>query len=215
MGERKLKKFVVPTIYILSITAVFLSIILLGKTFNSLFSNINPEKKDVIDIIEKTTVPVVNVEDNEKKIIKPYVNEEVKIIKNYYDKSADEKLQKESLIYYENTYMQNTGVLYTLEEPFDVISVMDGTISNIKEDDLLGKIVEVKHNTNLTTVYQSLGTVDVKVGNTIAQGDKIGTSGRNKIDNTSENQLLFEVYNKGLLIDPIKFYEMNIEDLSE
>lgn len=111
--------------------------------------------------------------------------------------------------------MQSTGVLYSHSEVFDIVAVLDGTVSNIKEDDLLGKIVEIKHSTNLTTVYQSLSTVDVKVGNAINQGDKIGISGTNKVDTTTENQLLFEVYHKGLLVDPIEFYNMKIEDLSE
>lgn len=213
MDKRKFKKIVVPTIYTLSITAVFLSIILLGKTFNSLFSVDNNEK-EVIDVIDKPSVPVVNVEED-KQIIKPFTNEGITVIKNFYNKNADEKQQQESIIYYENTYMQSTGVLYSNQEQFDVIAVLDGTVSNIKEDDLLGKIVEIKHNTNLTTIYQSLGDVDIKVGNAINQGDKVGISGTNKIDTTSENQLLFEVYHKGLLLDPIEFYNMKIEDLSE
>lgn len=213
MDKRKFKKFVVPTIYTLSIAAVFLSIILLGKTFNSLFS-IDDNKEEVIDVIDKPSIPVVNVEED-KQIIKPFTNEGISVIKNFYNKNSEEKQQQESLIYYENTYMQSTGVLYSHSEVFDIVAVLDGTVSNIKEDDLLGKIVEIKHSTNLTTVYQSLSTVDVKVGNAINQGDKIGISGTNKVDTTTENQLLFEVYHKGLLVDPIEFYNMKIEDLSE
>lgn len=213
MDKRKFKKFVVPTIYTLSIAAVFLSIILLGKTFNSLFS-IDENKEEVIDVIDKPSIPVVNVEED-KQIIKPFTNEGISVIKNFYNKNSEEKQQQESLIYYENTYMQSTGVLYSHSEVFDIVAVLDGTVSNIKEDDLLGKIVEIKHSTNLTTVYQSLSTVDVKVGNAINQGDKIGISGTNKVDTTTENQLLFEVYHKGLLVDPIEFYNMKIEDLSE
>ena len=218
MSRRRLRKFVVPSIYVLSVTAVFISILLLGQTFNMLFNgkdNSKDTSKDVIDVIEKPGFPVVEVPEDVKKIEKPFSIDEIKIVKNFYDKSADETTQQDSLIYYENTYMQNTGILYAHSESFDIVSVFDGTVTNIKEDDLLGKIVEVKHNTNLTTVYQSLSEVSVKVGDTIAQGDKIGISGPNKIDLENKNCLLFEVYHKGLLLNPLKFYEMKIEDLSE
>ncbi|MDD4408203.1 MAG: M23 family metallopeptidase, partial [Bacilli bacterium] len=67
---------------------------------------------------------------------------------------------------------------------------------------------------NLTTIYQSLNEVDVKVGDVLKQGDIIGTSGNNKIITDSENMLLFEVINNGVNINPETFYQMNVKDLS-
>ena len=219
MTQRRLKKYVIPTIYVLSVTAIFLSIILLGKTFSNLFQvsedyDSNPAM-DVVNETPKPDLPVMNTPETEVKIIKPFTVEEVQLTKDYYDKNADETTQTNSLIYYENTYIQNTGILYSHSEAFDVVAVMDGTVTNIKEDDLLGKIVEIKHNTNLITVYQSLSEVTVKVGSSVTQGSQIGTSGSNKIDSANPNCLLFEVYYKGLLLNPNTFYNMKIEDLAE
>ena len=105
--------------------------------------------------------------------------------------------------------MKNTGVLYEAEEPFDCIAVLEGTVLNIKEDELLGNVVEIEHNSNLRTIYYSLDNVSVKVGEVLAQGDIIGTSGENNITE-SANNLLFEVYYNGTLLNPEEFYLMDI-----
>jgi murein DD-endopeptidase MepM/ murein hydrolase activator NlpD len=52
------------------------------------------------------------------------------------------------------------------------------------------------------------------IGDTVKQGDLIGTSGSNKVESSSENMLLFEVENNGTYINPEKFYEMKLEELS-
>ena len=42
---------------------------------------------------------------------------------------------------------------------------------------------------------------------TFKQGDVIATSGANKLNNTNKNCLLFEVYQKGQLVNPEKMFE--------
>ncbi len=212
MVRRKLKKFVIPTVYILSISAVFLSIILMGRALSNIF-NKDYSYKYVIGAFLDNTISVVKIEN--EVVSKPYLSEEVKIIKNFYEKDADIATQEKALIYYENTYMQNSGTLYASKDEFDVVATLDGTVSNIKEDKILGKIVEITHTTNLTTVYQSLSETYVKIGDAIKQNDVIGLSGSNIIDTVNKNALLFEVYLKGIQINPEKYYEMDVKDLSE
>ena len=212
--KRKLKKFVMPITYAFCLAILVVSGLLvsnfIGKTNNNDFSynyvtGAMTEDKDAEVVNE-----VVNDE-----IIKPFTVESVQIAKNFYDKDTDESSQQNSIIYYENTYMQNTGILYKNEEAFDVVATLDGTVTSVKTDDILGNVVEIKHNSNLTTIYESLGDVSVKEGDKILQGDKIGTSGENKIDKENKNELLFEVYYKGIIMNPEKFYKMNIKDLSD
>ena len=78
----------------------------------------------------------------------------------------------------------------------------------------LGNIVTIKHSNNLSTIYQSLNEVNVVAGDTLKQGDIIGTSGSNKFKTDSENMLLFEVVYNGVNLNPETFYQMNIKDLS-
>ena len=40
-----------------------------------------------------------------------------------YDYESNNQKQEDSLIYFENTYLQNTGVDYVNSESFDVVSV--------------------------------------------------------------------------------------------
>ena len=133
--------------------------------------------------------------------------------KNYYDKNASEEDQIKSLIYYKNTYMQNTGILYNSEEEFDVVSVLDGTVTSITEDEILGKVVEIAHSTELITIYHCLGEVNVNVGDNVKQNDVIGKSGKVNIDEGYDNALLFEVNYKGSIINPTEFYNMQVSDL--
>ena len=189
MKVRRLRKFVIPTI---------------GKTYNS-FTNEDINSHVVNAIVDDDSKAVMN--ETENKMIKPFANDNVTISKNFYDKDATEEEQQNSLIYYENTYMQNSGVLYTSENAYDIVATLDGKISDIKTDDILGNVIEIDHDNEIKTVYQSVDNIKVKVGDEVKQGDVIATSGANKLNNTNKNCLLFEVYQKGQLVNPEKMFE--------
>ena len=111
--------------------------------------------------------------------------------------------------------MQNTGVLYSSDEAFEVLASIEGTVKDVKEDEILGSVVTVEHNSNVTVVYYSLSDVKVTAGMNVKTGDIIGTSGSNKLENEKQNCLLFEVYLNGNLVNPIDFFEMKLEDLNK
>lgn len=206
----KLKSWVVICIYIIALGAVVTSLFLVGQTLKVAlpFENLSYVYHGIVS----EDYPVVNTPNEE--IIKPYLDENITIAKNYYDMSADAKIQENALILYANTYMQNTGILYSSKETFDIICVMDGTVEDIKTDEIMGNIVTIKHTNNLVTTYHSLKDVHVMVGTVLKQGDIIGTSGGNKITTESENMLLFEVCFNGVAINPETFYQMDLKDLS-
>jgi stage II sporulation protein Q len=214
MKERyKLKSWVVVCIYLFSIGVIISGLFLVGKTLkSSIYSDDNLSY--VYRGLINDPVPVIKTADSTSAIIKPYDSKDVTIIKNFYDKDTDNKTQENSLILYENTYMPNTGTLYGSKTTFEVHAVLDGTIENITADEIMGNIVTIKHSNTLTTIYQSLNEVKVMIGDTVKQGDLIGTSGSNKVESSSENMLLFEVENNGTYINPEKFYEMKLEELS-
>ena len=211
MIKRKLKPWVIPTIYALVVAVVFTCLYILGNTINDGFQS--PSKNNVKDVLIEEDIPV-NKEIESTKILKPYNGENITIANKFYEKDADEKIQQNSLIYYENIYMQNTGILYNSDKQFNVIAVLDGTVKNIKEDKILGNVIEIEHGTNLTAFYQSIDNIKVKVGDQVKQGDLIATSGANNIENTKDNCLHFQVYNQGQLLNPETFYTMNLNELS-
>ena len=213
MKKRKLKGFVLPTVYVLVIGILFISISFLGS---ALQNQINYEDDLSVSALEDEEVtPVIKNEEEvtTDQIVKPFTSSSVSVSKSYYNKDDDEATQQNSLVYYEQTYLQNSGILYAANEAFDVVSVYDGTVTNVSEDEILGNVVEITHNTNLKTVYYSLGEITVKKGDALTAGTIIGKSGDNLLDDETENCLLFEVYYNGNTIDPEEFYTMNINDL--
>lgn len=211
MKKRKLKSFVLPTIYVMVIGVLFLSISLLG---NVLEGKIEDEDMSV-SVMKDNVTPVIKEETPvTASITKPYNSTSVSISKSFYDMTDDENKQQNSLVYYEQTYLQNSGVLYTSNETFDIFSSLDGTITKVDKDDILGNYVEITHNPNLKTIYYSLNEVAVKKDDVIKSGEIIGKSGDNYLDNESNNCLLFEVYHNGFAIDPEDFYNMKLEELN-
>lgn len=211
MKSKKLRSFVLPTVYIMVISVLFISISFLA---NNLSHNIEYGNMSVSTLDDNTT-PVIKNEENilQSIIEKPYVSSNVSISKSFYDKTDDAKKQEDSLVYYQNTYLQNSGVLYESTDPFDIKASYDGKVTNVSKDDILGNYIEITHNENLKTVYYSLSEVTVKKDDVVLSGDVIGKSGTNKLNNDSKNSLLFEVYHNGVAIDPEDFYNMNIDDL--
>lgn len=203
MKQKKLRGYVLPTIYVLVLMLVFGAVSLVSSFMRDSSSYLYS-----IGILNKDSIPVVEVPSTViEGIIRPYTSEHVSIDKYFYDMNDTEEKQLDSLIYFKNTYMKNTGVLYKAQETFDCVAVLNGTVLNVREDDVLGKVVEIEHNTNLRTIYYSLSEVSVKVGDTINQGDVVGVSGTNSLTENTNN-LLFEVYYNGTILNPETFYSM-------
>ena len=214
MKRRKLKAYVMPTLY----TMLLVCALLLTITVSNVLVQNNervPELGDdyVSENLIEEEKPVLNETDN--TMIKPYINDKVRIGKYFYDYKSDSTKQENSIIYHENTYMQNSGIDYILEEEFDVVSILDGTVTNVSKDELLGNIVEIKHDSNYISIYQSLGAINVKKGDIVTKGQVIGKSGTNQIDKDMGNHLHFELYIKGQIVDPTLHIDKEINVQSE
>lgn len=211
MKKYRLKNWVVISVYLLAVGAIVSSLYLVGKVLKSSLYDDTNLSYIYHDLIRSTAV--VNSSADEK-IIKPFTLEEVSVVKGFYEKDAESKTQEQALIYYENTYMPNTGILYGAKNSFDVISVADGTVESIVADELIGNIVTIKHTNNLISRYESINEVNVMVGDALKKGDVIGTAGENKIDSTYDYMLLFEVEHNGTFVNPENIFGMNVKELS-
>ena len=211
MKKYRLKSWVVISVYLLAVGAIVSSLYLVGKVLKSSLYDDTNLSYIYHDLIRSTAV--VNSSADEK-IIKPFTLEEVSVVKGFYEKDAESKTQEQALIYYENTYMPNTGVLYGAKNSFDVISVADGTVESIVADELIGNIVTIKHTNNLISRYESINEVNVMVGDALKKGDVIGTAGENKIYSTYDYMLLFEVEHNGTFVNPENIFGMNVKELS-
>ena len=212
MIKRKLKSFVVPAIYSVAIVISIFSMYLVKNIFTKNMDSNKNEVKYVDNEITgvDTVIPVISTSTS---IIKPYTNNDVKIVNNFYNYQADAESQQNSILYYENTYMQNSGVDYAMDSEFDVVSILDGTVIKVEENDNLGIIVEIRHTNDLISIYQSLKDVSVKVDDKVVQGQIIAKSGTSNINTSLTNHLHFELYHKGMVVNPEDYYNKLLGDL--
>ena len=156
-------------------------------------------------------MPVVNTDE---KIMRPYTDDNVKIVQNFYDYKATEEEQENSIISYEQTYIQNSGVAYGgVENGFEAISSLPGTVTSVKEDKLLGTIVEIKNTDKVTTIYQGLTEVKVQANDKINQGDVIGKSGESNINKDLGSHIVFQIKIDGVYVNPEAYYDKNVNEL--
>ena len=208
---KKYSKLIIPSIYVGVIAVMVVSSILVVTGVKNFLDEKKNYNYTLDNVFIKDTVPVSRNENN--SIIKPYTKDSVKVWKYFYDFESDSKKQVNSLIYYENTYMQNNGVDYTNDEDFEVVSILDGEVVSIEDNAIYGKVVTIKHNDNLKSVYSNVKDILVNVGYKTNQGEIFGTSTSYKADTSVKSLLHFEVYYKGSAIDPENLYTMSVSDL--
>ncbi len=212
---KSVKKIFVPTIYLIAILSVVGCILLTIMSINKYLTESEKFDYSINGLIDNEVKPVQG-EDNTKndvKVIKPFRNEKVTIGRGFYDFEGEQTNQEKSIIFYENTYMQNSGVDYVSDEVFDVISVLAGKVISVDTDEVLGNIVKIEHDKNIITTYQGIDKVALKVGDVISQGTIVGVSGKSLVNSNYTTSLHFEVNYNGELIDPEKFYSLNVNDL--
>lgn len=208
MKRRKLKKYVI----ISSMLAVTLMTALTATLLNSNTKKGLNELNYVSNTIISKDQAVINTTH---KIIYPYTDQSVKMGKTYYDYKSTAEEQENSLNFHENTYIQNTGTDFIYDQKFNVVAILDGTVTNIKEDGILGKTVEITHNNDYISVYQSLSEIKVKKGDNVSQGQIIGISGTNEMDKELGNHLHFEMYIGGQNVNPMNYLNKEVSKTKE
>ena len=207
MKRRRLKGYVLPTTYLLITITILTGILFMSnKVSNGSDYNYSTE------IIKEPTESVIETsEENDGVISSPVDSESVSIGIYYYNKDDEAARQEQSLILYENTYLPNSGVLYTSDNVFEVKNVYDGKVIEVKDDEILGTYVVIEHTSNLKTYYYGLDNIEVEKDEKITEGTKLGTSKENNISKGNKS-CLFEVYYKGETINPEKLINANIQD---
>lgn len=207
MRKEKLKVKAVP-LFIIMMMIPLIAIIILTKVSLKESPSIEINEKYIPDEIVDNTIPVVNPTKN---IIYPYLDANVKTGKNYYDYKGTEENQINSIIEHDNTYIQNTGIDYVADNTFDVVAILEGTVVNVKDDETVGKTIEIKHDNGYVSIYQSLSEILVKKDDIVTQGQIIGKSGTNELDKDLGNHLHFEMYVNGQNRNPEDYLNKEIK----
>ena len=208
--KRRLKQSVVYSMYAVSFALLIGGIIVLGYANNKDTSeNYQYVSKGILDYEGK--VPVVNID---KMILRPYIDTEVKLVRNFYDYKADASLQEKSLIYYEGTYLPSSGVSYSKgDTSFDVVSILDGKVKEIKQDEILGNSITIEHENGIVSIYQSISDISVKENDSVVAGQVIAKSSTSNISTDLGNHLYFELIVNGNTVNPENYYNKSINEL--
>lgn len=203
----KLKPFVVPMIYLVFVIALLATVFVSRKQYKEQEDNTIYVTSSILD----SYVPVVNLD---AQIVRPYLDNTITIGINYYSSTDPEDEQAKSIVYYAGTYMPNSGIDYVSSNVFDVVSILDGEVIEVKEEELLGKSVTIRHDNDLISVYQGLSEVSVEKNEQVSIGQTIGKSGTSELNKDLGNHLHFELMYKGQTVDPENYYDKKISELN-
>lgn len=211
MKKYRFKKPAIIAISTLSFAILILGVAIINNNMNKVSLQI-PDYDYVTDIILNEEKPVIN---NKKIIIRPYNNESVKILKDFYERNDSEENQENSLLFYDSTYMPNSSIAYGGVENFDVVAILDGTVIKVEEDELLGNIIEIEHNNKMISVYQSVSEVAVKENQVVKQGEIIAKGGESNLNLSLKKHLLFELIIDNNIVNPEEYFNKNVENIGE
>lgn len=214
MKSRRIKSIVMPVVYGGCVLVFLFSMYFVQRFANRMMFS-SDEELEYVDgeITENNTNNDIPVVSTGSSIVRPYLDASVSIGKTFYDYEGTSEEQEKSIIYYEDTYMQNSGVDYVSSNVFDVVSVLDGTVISVEDNDILGTTIEVRHSNNLISVYQGLSNVKIEENMEVVQGQVLAQSGTSNINKDLGNHLHFELYHNGEIVNPEEYYNKNVDEL--
>lgn len=129
----------------------------------------------------------------------------------FYDDTVSSQEKQASLVQYANTYWPHTGCDFARKDgtAFDVVSAIDGKVTQVNENPILGRQVEIQHKDGLVTVYQSLSNIKVQKGQFVQKGTVIAQAGYNTFEKSLGNHLHFEVRRSNNAENPEQYFKSN------
>lgn len=152
----------------------------------------------------QVNVPVTNIpDDRETETTKPEscyfaLPSENNITKHF---SGGEMVKNTTT----DDWRAHTGIDIAGKVGDPVKAIYDGTVTDVRDDDLWGTIVTVDHGNGIISEYRGLGRGSTPdVGTQIKINDKVGNLGEIPVENADGVHLHIEIREKGNIIDPEK-----------
>ena len=102
----------------------------------------------------------------------------------------------------------HTGIDLVAYMETPVFATAAGTVVKAASDGTEGNSVEIDHGFNYRTIYSHLGNIQVKEGDKLKRGDRIGTTGNS--GRSTAPHLHYEVKFKDAPVDPVNYYFLDI-----
>ncbi|MDC3411805.1 M23 family metallopeptidase [Terrihalobacillus insolitus] len=214
------KKWFFPAVY-LTLAALLLTGVLWYQNLGNQVPEASEDSQTELGSDSITRSPIEGKESKpvleQQEVVKMPVaaDAQTKIVTKFYDRGGDAKDQEQALVLYNNKYYQSTGIDIASEDGkgFDVTASLSGTVSEVKEDPLLGNIIKISHNNDVSTYYASLGDVLVEEGAKVEQGDVIGTAGQNLYGQASDVHVHFEIRKGDTAVNPEDYFNQSVSAL--
>lgn len=210
------KKWFFPALY-LTLAALLLTVVIWYQNLDNQVKDTDDGQDVAEDYADSPYDQDAETVADQKEVVKmPVENaDQAEIVTKFFDYNADEEDQESALVHYNNRYYQSTGIDIASpeDEDLNVTAALSGTVKEVKEDPLLGNLVEMSHENDVETYYASLGEVEAEAGDKVKQGDVIGTAGKNIFGKDNGVHVHFELRKDGEAMNPEEFFDQPVSKL--
>ncbi|MFB6466209.1 peptidoglycan DD-metalloendopeptidase family protein [Cytobacillus sp. Hz8] len=211
------KRWVFPAVYIAS-AAIILTAVLWYQNISKDQNTDKYKYEATKDAGKNKKEPAVEVNRSMENFVMPVTNPDtVEIDKQFYDMNGSEKEQEDALVVYNNTYYPSTGIDIKSKDgkTFNVVAALSGTVTSVKEDSLLGNVIEIEHDEGIITQYQSIADISVKEGDQIEQGQTLAKAGKSQFDEKAGIHVHFEIRKDNVPVNPLDYFNRPFSALQE
>lgn len=171
---------------------------------------INANEDPYKDYVDKTINEYEKSLENEKIRYQTNINGMFESFSKPIEGSIAREFNINELVYFEaiEEWRTHQGVDIKPSGNLVVKSTYDGVIEEINNSSIMGYEIVINHGNEIKTVYSCLSSVSVKVGDTVKNGDKIGTLGLiENIEMAEEPHLHYEILVKNENYDPTFLFQ--------
>ncbi|WP_233713460.1 M23 family metallopeptidase [Lederbergia citri] len=212
------KRWVFPAVYLVAAALLISTIVWYQASSNNSAKDpkVTENGKNISG--NKNDEPVIEVNQSFENIVMPVKNEdEARIVTKFFDANASADKQEEAIIVDGNKYRPNLGIDIGKNDgsEFEVVAALSGKVADVRQDALLGNVIEVEHEKGVVTIYQSVKDIKVKAGDQVKQGDLLATSSTSQLNMAAKNHVHFEIRKDNKALNPLTYIGQSLTALTE
>ena len=197
-----------------AVVIILFSAIWNGRTSKTADTQTTAEKEDNVQVISdadksvvndvspevlETMLPVDETEEQTEKIVRYSMPLNGETQRGF---SVDELIWDDTM----QDWRTHSGIDIASKQGDEVDTAAAGTVTEAKKDEMYGYIVKIDHGDGVTTVYKNLEKTVVEEGDTVDEGQMIGTVGNSAAFELAQDaHIHFEVLNDGEYVNPAEF----------
>ena len=102
-------------------------------------------------------------------------------------------------------YKFHYGIDIAADTGDPILCFADGEVTFVGVGEINGNYMKITHSDGFVTMYAHCDSIDVKVGDKVAMGERIAYAG--STGTVSGSHLHFQIYTDGMLIDPALYLD--------